>query len=170
MNYEKCLEFIKEKHKGQYRKHGEPYYTHPLAVSEMLKEKGFPLEYQIAGLFHDLIEDTDAKYEELLEYSSPEVVEAVRLVTKEHGYDMNDYINRIKNNNIARFVKLADRVHNLSQATLVDTNFPIKYLGESTYWYSDLAKGTVFEEDFNNVIEKVKQEIQKRKIEDERGK
>lgn len=162
MNYEECFEFMKEKHEGQYRKHGVPYYTHPLAVSQMLKEKGFSIEYQIAGLFHDLIEDTDATYAELLEYSSPEVVEAVRLVTKEPGYDMEDYISRIKNSEIARYVKLADRVHNLSQATLVNTNFPIEYLEESNYWYSDLAKGTVFEEEFNNVIEKVKREIDER--------
>ena len=105
MNYKKCLEFTKEKHKGQYRKHGEPYYTHPLNVSNMLKEKDFSLEYQIAGLFHDLIEDTDATYAELLEYSNLEIVEAVRLVTKEPGYDMEDYINRIKKNDIAKHVK-----------------------------------------------------------------
>lgn len=50
MNIEECIEYIKEKHKGQKRKQGTPYYTHPLAVSNMLKEKGFSLEYQITRI------------------------------------------------------------------------------------------------------------------------
>ncbi len=48
MNIDECIEYVKEKHKDQKRKQGTPYYTHPLAVSNMLKEKGFLIEYQIA--------------------------------------------------------------------------------------------------------------------------
>ena len=66
MDFEKAIEFIKQKHNGQKRKQGTPYYTHPVAVAELLKEKGFSLEYQIAGLFHDLLEDTDATIEEII--------------------------------------------------------------------------------------------------------
>ena len=56
MNLEKAIDFMKQKHEGQTRLQGTPYYTHPLAVANMLKEKGFPIEYQLAGLFHDLLE------------------------------------------------------------------------------------------------------------------
>lgn len=48
MDIDECIEYIKEKHKGQKRKQGTPYSTHPLAVSKMLKEKGFSIEYQVA--------------------------------------------------------------------------------------------------------------------------
>ena len=65
MILEKAIEFMKQKHGNQKRKQGTPYYTHPLAVAELLKQKGFSEEYQLAGLFHDLIEDTDATRDEI---------------------------------------------------------------------------------------------------------
>ena len=70
MKLEKLKQWVKEKHAAQTRKHGTPYYLHPFAVCDMLKEKGFGLEYQIVGLFHDLIEDTDVTYEEINEQRS----------------------------------------------------------------------------------------------------
>ena len=66
MNLEKAIEFIKIKHGNQKRKQGTPYYLHPLAVANMLINKGFSEEYVFAGLFHDLIEDTDTTYDEII--------------------------------------------------------------------------------------------------------
>ena len=116
MNLEKAVEFMKKKHEGQKRKQGTPYYTHPLAVAKLLKDKGFSEEYQLVGLFHDLIEDTDASYEEIVLLSNEEVAEAVKLLTKADGYVMAEYIVNIKRNEMARMVKLADRIHNLSES------------------------------------------------------
>ena len=144
--------YIKEKHKGQKRKQGTPYYTHPLAVSNILKEKGFSIDYQIAGLFHDLLEDTDTSYEEIIKISNPKIAEAVRLVTKEKGYVMDEYINRIRNNDMARMVKLADRIHNLSETHLTSKKFQERYIKETEDWYIDLAKGTVFEDELNKKL------------------
>ena len=81
LDYKKALEFAALKHSGQYRKGGQPYITHPIAVSEILKEQGFGIDYQIAGLFHDLLEDTDATEAELQALSNAEVVKAVKLLT-----------------------------------------------------------------------------------------
>ena len=114
MKLDNYIEYIKEKHKGQTRKQGTPYYMHPLEVSNILHKKGFSIEYQIAGLFHDLLEDTNATYEELVEISNKEIANSVKLVTKEKDYVMSEYIDRIMKNDMARMVKLADRVHNLS--------------------------------------------------------
>ena len=61
-----ALEFAKEKHKGQKRIGGDDYITHPIAVCEIVKNQGFDVSYQIAALFHDLLEDTDATEEEIL--------------------------------------------------------------------------------------------------------
>lgn len=156
MDFEISLEFIKQKHAGQKRKQGTPYYTHPLAVANLLKEKGFPIEYQIAGLFHDLLEDTDATLQEIIELSNEKVAEAVRLVTKTDGYIMSEYIENIKENEMAKMVKLADRIHNLSESPNASREFQDKYIKETKEWFIDLAKGTVFEEDLyivlNNLI------------------
>lgn len=152
MDFEKAVEFIKQKHSGQKRKHGIPYYTHPLAVAELLKEKGFSVEYQVAGLFHDLIEDTDATCEEIIALSNEEVLEVVRLVSKTDGYVMSEYIGNIKKNEMARMVKLADRVHNLSESSNASRKFQKKYIEETKEWYVDLAKGTIFEDDLNREL------------------
>ena len=152
MNLEKAIEFIKQKHGNQKRKQGTPYYTHPIAVAKLLKEKGFPIEYQIAGLFHDLIEDTDATYEEIIALSNEDVAEAVRLVSKTKGYVMSEYIGNIKKNDMARMVKLADRIHNLSESPNANRKFQAKYIKETREWYLELAKGTVFEDDLNREL------------------
>ena len=153
MNLEKAVEFMKQKHEGQKRKQGTPYYTHPLAVAKLLKDKGFSEEYQLAGLFHDLLEDTDATEEEIELLSNKEVLEAVKLLTKTEGYVMDEYIGNIKQNEMARMVKLADRIHNLSESPNANHKFQAKYINETKAWYVDLARGTVFEEDLNRELE-----------------
>ena len=152
MNLEKAVEFMMKKHRGQKRKQGTPYHTHPLAVAKLLKEKGFPIEYQVAGLFHDLIEDTDCTYEEIIALSNEDVAEAVRLVSKTDGYVIAEYVGNIKQNDMARMVKIADRIHNLSESPNANRKFQAKYIKETKEWYIDLAKGTIFEEDLNREL------------------
>ena len=119
-SYKLALEFAKAKHKGQKRIGGDDYITHPIAVSEIVKNQGFDENYQIAALFHDLLEDTDATQEEILRYGNQEILEAVKLLTKEKGYDMAEYVSSIKQNPIAFAVKAADRLHNLQCAIVTD--------------------------------------------------
>ncbi len=156
MDLEKCIEFMKIKHRDQKRKQGTPYYTHPLAVQKMLKEKGFGEEYQVVGLFHDLLEDTDCTENEILELSNENVLEAVKLLTKVPGYVMSEYIENISKNKIAKMVKLADRIHNLSEAKETSKAFQIKYIKETKEWFLDLAKETVFEQELIEVLEDLK--------------
>ena len=118
----------------------------------------------MAGLFHDLLEDTDSTYDEIVSYSNLEVALAVKLVTKEKGYDMDEYMARIKNNDVARMVKIADRVHNLSEAIYGSLAFKKKYVKETEAYFIDLAKDTVFETELNEVLEKIKEAV---KAEDE---
>ncbi len=158
------IEYVKQKHSGQKRKQGTPYYLHPLAVSKILKDKGFSTEYQIAGLFHDLLEDTDTTYQEIKDISNTRIADAVLLVTKEPGYTKENYYGRIKENDMARMVKLADRVHNLSEAHFADKDFQRKYIKETEEWFIDLAEGTVFEEDVKRELEKLKETYSKLEI------
>lgn len=134
-----ALEFAKDKHKGQKRIGGDDYITHPIAVCEIVKSRGFDESYQITALFHDLLEDTDATEEEVLEYGCPEILEAVKLLTKEKGYVMSEYIGAIKKNPIAFAVKAADRLHNLQCAIVADEEFKRKYILETVDWYLDFS-------------------------------
>ena len=134
-----ALEFAKEKHKGQKRIGGDDYITHPIAVSEIVKNQGFDEIYQITALFHDLLEDTDATEEEILKYGNSKILEAVNLLTKKKGYDMAEYINAIKQHPIAFAVKAADRLHNLQCAVITDEEFKRKYILETVDWYLDFS-------------------------------
>ena len=149
------IKYIKNKHEGQTRMQGTPYYMHPLQVAKILKDKGFSEEYQIVGLFHDLIEDTDTTYEEILRISNKTIADAVRLLTKESGYIMEEYISRIRNNHIAKMVKLADRLHNISETYLATEEVKQKYIKETVKWYLPLASGTVFEDDLKQELKKL---------------
>ncbi len=139
MNYEAALAFATQKHEGQYRRGGLPYITHPVAVADIVQAWGFGEDYRVAALFHDLLEDTDATEAEILALGSPEVLTAVRLLTKSPGYDMADYIAGIRSHPIACIVKAADRLHNLRSAICTDDDFKRRYIAESKAWYLDFS-------------------------------
>lgn len=141
-NSQKCklaLAFATKKHEGQMRTGGKPYITHPVAVAEMMADRGFGEDYILAGLFHDLLEDTDATEEEILALSSEETLRAVKLLTKSRGYVMSEYMDGILSDPIAREVKAADRIHNLSCAHECSEGFRVRYIKESIDWYLDLS-------------------------------
>lgn len=137
--YQRALAFAMKKHEGQYRIGGDPYISHPMAVAQIVKEKGYGIDYQIAALFHDLLEDTDATEEEIEEIGGRGVREAVVLLTKQKGYVMAEYIAAIKANEIAFPVKAADRLHNLRSALCTDVEFKRKYILETVDWYLDFS-------------------------------
>ena len=134
-----ALDFATEKHKGQKRIGGDDYIMHPIAVCKMVKDKGFGEDYQITALFHDLLEDTDATVEEIVRLGNQEILQAVKILTKQKGYDMAKYICAIKSNDIARVVKAADRLHNLQCALITNTEFKRKYILETVDWYLDFS-------------------------------
>ena len=121
---------------------GAEYISHPMEVAMRLKDALYPIEYAITGVFHDLLEDTDATEQEIEAIGGKEVLEAVKLVTKEPGYDMKSYITRISANEMARIVKGADRVHNLECSILRDYDFRDRYMWETKQWYLGIDEGT----------------------------
>lgn len=136
--YEDALEFATKKHQGQFRIGGLPYITHPVAVAKWLCDKGYDERYIVTGLFHDLLEDTDAKEEEIEAIGGKEVLEAVKLLTKYKGYNMDEYVANIRKNPIAKAVKTSDRIHNLICAVECDDDFKRRYIIETIDYYLDL--------------------------------
>ena len=69
-------------HKGQRRKSGEPYLQHPLAVAYILSEMHMDEKTIVAGLLHDVVEDTMISLDEVGELFDKEIVELISAVTK----------------------------------------------------------------------------------------
>ena len=139
-HFEAALAFATQKHQGQFRIGGAPYISHPIAVAGIVQKWGYDLSYRITALFHDLLEDTDAKPEEILALGGQDVLEAVELLTKHKGYVMAEYIAAIRKNPIAFVVKGADRLHNLQCAQCADHDFKRRYIFETIDWYLDFSK------------------------------
>ena len=100
-------------HAGQVDKAGRDYFTaHLLPIADHLRPFG---EYAwAAGVLHDIVEDTSVGYQELLEAGvPPEVVGAVRAVTRVPGERYAQLIERAAAHPLGRLVKLADNWHNL---------------------------------------------------------
>lgn len=96
-------------HEGQVDKGGHPYINHPRTVSSFCTT----IEGKIVGWLHDVVEDTPITINTLRNLGfNEEILEALRCVTKEDGYNEDEYYLRIKNNSIAKEVKLADLKHN----------------------------------------------------------
>lgn len=109
--FETALEIALKAHKGQVDKNGVAYITHPLAVAAQLDS----LELKTIALLHDMIEDTDVTAEYLLERGIPkELVEVVQLLTKPEDEEYESYLKRVRENPMAKAVKLADLAHNTS--------------------------------------------------------
>ena len=69
-------------HRGQKRKSGDPYITHPLAVATILAELGMTEPVLVAALLHDTVEDTDYTLDQLRDEFTDEVARMVDGVTK----------------------------------------------------------------------------------------
>jgi GTP diphosphokinase / guanosine-3',5'-bis(diphosphate) 3'-diphosphatase len=109
-------------HRGQTRKSGDPYITHPLAVAQICAELGMDTTTLVAALLHDTVEDTDYTLEALLGDFGPEVTHLVDGVTK---FDKAFYGKAAEAETIRKMIvaagkdvrvlviKLADRLHNM---------------------------------------------------------
>lgn len=108
---DKALHLATNAHHGQFDKGGKPYILHPLRVMSFLKSDDE--ELQCMALLHDVIEDTDTTYLELMEAGmSTRVIEGIMALTKERGFSYDQYKAKIFKNRDAMQVKMADLRHN----------------------------------------------------------
>ena len=118
--------FILEKHEGQTRKSGEPYYHHLIEVAYILANLQCGPNTIIAGLLHDVVEDTDTSIEDIKKRWGEEVSRIVDALTKiqrlklskitSEEFEAEDhrkiFIGMAKDIRVI-LIKLADRLHNL---------------------------------------------------------
>ena len=120
----KAFNFAYLLHEGQYRKSGEPYIAHPIAVAGLLRELGGDEATIAAGFLHDVVEDTEVSLEEIEERFGETVKRLVEGVTKLSKFNFSSKTERQAENFRRMFmamatdirviiVKLADRLHNM---------------------------------------------------------
>ncbi len=112
----KAMQLCFTAHKNQTDKSGIPYVFHPFHLAEQM-----PDEYTtITALLHDVVEDTEYMLSDLESMNFPkDVIDAIALMAHDKGVPYMEYVAKIKENPIARTVKLADLRHN-SDTTRLD--------------------------------------------------
>jgi GTP pyrophosphokinase len=130
----KAYMFAKEKHNGQTRfNNGEPYIIHPEAVVKILEKLNVDESLIDAGFLHDTLEDTNTTYEEIEKEFGKKVADLVLELTNDEA-QMNakgkaeyllDKMNRMSTE--ALTIKLADRLHNVSDFDTAKPKWRTKY-------------------------------------------
>ncbi|MEV2200279.1 HD domain-containing protein [Streptomyces fradiae] len=118
----RAYELAESSHRGQFRKSGEPYITHPLAVTLILAELGAETTTLTASLLHDTVEDTEVTLDQVREEFGDEVAYLVDGVTKLEKVDygaaaepetFRKMLVATGNDVRVMSIKLADRLHNM---------------------------------------------------------
>ena len=137
-------------HEGQLRKSGEPYLIHPMAVVKILAELGMDEDTLVAGLLHDVVEDTEYTNEQLRQEFGEEVELLVDGVTKIGSLQYENKEERQAETLRKMFlamskdirvliIKLADRLHNLRTINYMTPNKIVEKCSETLDIYAPLA-------------------------------
>lgn len=184
----KAYEYGQIKHHGQFRRSGEPYFVHCQETARILASWRMDSKTIIAGILHDVIEDTDATSEELTKIFGPEITQMVEGVTKINKISFQAIENQAENFRrmilaISKdvrviLIKLADRLHNMRTLQYLKPESQQKVARETMEIYSQLAlrlgmarlsselKDLAFmyldNEAYNEIRQLVEQEIEER--------
>ena len=115
----KALKICFDSHVNQIDKSGLPYVFHPFHLAEQMDDENSVC----VALLHDVVEDTDMTFADLeREGFNQNIIDALKLLTHDLEVPYMDYVSKIKQNPLARKVKLADLKHNsdLTRLDIVD--------------------------------------------------
>src|SRR3989338_10330770 len=146
----RAYRFSEKSHEGQQRASGEPYLSHPLEVAGLLVDFKMDVTTVIAGLLHDVLEDTRATKDDLAREFGPEIADLVDGVTKLGKLAFSSREERQAENfrkmvvAMARdlrvlMIKLADRLHNMRTLDYLVQDRGRKIAEETLDIYAPLA-------------------------------
>ena len=105
----KAMTLAYNAHHGQNDKNGQPYIFHPFYIAMKMETE----DEIITALLHDVCEDTDITFADLeKEGFDADIIEALRLLCRKDDENYMDYVARLKENSLAKSVKLQDLKHN----------------------------------------------------------
>lgn len=147
---EKAFKLADEKHTEQKRKSGEPFIIHPVAVATMLAEMDMDMPSIVAGMLHDVIEDTPVTTDEMREMFGEEITYLVDGVTKLKRIPTSTK-EELQAENLRKMflsmasdirvivIKLVDRLHNMRTLQYMNTDSQITKARETLEIYTPLA-------------------------------
>lgn len=126
----RAYHYAEEMHKNQKRASGEPYFTHPCAVAEILVDLGMDTPSVAAAFLHDVIEDTPATPDDVKKNFGEEILTLVDGVTKldkirfqtheeEDAENFRKIFVAMANDVRVIIIKLADRLHNMRSLNFI---------------------------------------------------
>ncbi len=144
-------------HRGQYRKSGEPFIVHPIAVTAVLADYGLDVETLVAALLHDTVEDTDLTLDDVRQRFGEQVALMIDGVTKldriKFGSQEEAQAATIRKMVVAMaqdvrvlLIKLADRLHNLRTISALRPEKQQRIAKETLEVYAPLAHRLGMEE------------------------
>jgi len=147
---QRAYNYALEKHGEQKRKSGEPYIIHPTNVAYTIAEIGLDEQTICAALLHDVVEDTEVTYEDVVKEFGQEIAEMVDGVTKlkqiEHASIEENQVENYRKMFLAMgkdirviIIKLADRLHNMRTLQYLKRDRQIAISQETMQLYAPLA-------------------------------
>ena len=142
--------YAEMQHEGQKRASGEPYFTHPCAVAEILIDLGMDTPSIAAAFLHDVIEDTNATAEDIRTYFGSEILTLVDGVTKldkiryasheeEDAENFRKIFVAMANDVRVIIIKLADRLHNMRSLNFLSNERQQRIAKETLEIFTPLA-------------------------------
>ena len=115
----KAIYWARKYHDGQYRKSGEPFYSHPLEVAYMVSDYLLKTDVIVASILHDIVEDTEVTVGMIVDGFSWRIAEMVDRLTRDRPdgskLSVKEILNssyQVKDNEVM-LIKLFDRLHNI---------------------------------------------------------
>ena len=129
----RAYHFSQFAHREQTRKSGDPFFIHPARVASIITDLRLDTASVCAGLLHDVIEDTDTTYDELVHEFTKEIADLVMEVTHE-GTNYRDYYFPRLESRKGIMIQFADRLSNMARMRDWPGDVQQWFLDDSCYW------------------------------------